>query len=678
VNDFERLLRDSLRRAGNDYSPADPDAARERFLARRRGRRIRLVLSGVGVAGATAAVAALFFLASDPEVPEPQRLPPAASTEKATVTATIPTGDEPSGVAAGAGFVWVANSGAETVSQIDPATQQVLVTFTVRGGPDDVAVTDNTVWVTTGRGALWRLEPGDDEFRELPDRLGIGGISGHLDVAAEGSDLFVQVEDGPLVVVDDSAGSTPQRYEVAGEATDVAVHGDVVWVYERSEERVARFDRATGDRLGATPVGDAASQDLAATDGYGWFFRGSDATLIQIRAEDGVAVSEVPMKGSFGAISAGADGVWVMTASSSSGEGNLYRVGSDRAEKIDAPVLLGGLPYDVVATPEGIWITNHSGGTVTRLDLTPIDAPAPEQAPDVQVLFYYSTGEDIFAYRTDGSTEPVAAGPGLEMVPALSPSGKTLVYQEQPSGERSRIMLRALEDDVYPAGTHETLLEGEWPALSPTGELAWVEPGDTGTATTIGVGPIASEPRAEVEVPQQAGVPPTVTRLTWADSGERLLFEAEFEDHSLYSVEVPGSPDEAPVATPLPGARAGEVLTSPAVHPEVGTTAIRLCCGSYPEWEFTSAELSLITDDGFETVVGLDDLGITPGFSMFAAPAGRLDYEEASGWSNGSTPSWFVGDGEKLFLVNSSREPQSVPLAGVTALAVVPGAPSDD
>jgi hypothetical protein len=103
-----------------------------------------------------------------------------------------------------------------------------------------------------------------------------------------------------------------------------------------------------------------------------------------------------------------------------------------------------------------------------------------------------------------------------------------------------------------------------------------------------------------------------------------------------------------------------------------------MCCGSYPEWEFTSAELSLITDDGFETVVGLDDLGITPGFSMFAAPAGRLDYEENSGWSNGSTPSWFVGDGETLFLVSSTREPESVPLAGVTGLAVVPGAPSGD
>ena len=679
MNDFERLLRDSLHRAGEDYSPEDPAAARERFLARRRGRRIRLVLSGVGVAGATAAVAALFFLASDPEVREPRRVPPAASADKATVTATIPTGDEPSGVAAGAGFVWVANSGAETVSQIDPATHQVLATFTVRGGPDDVAVTDDTVWVSTEQGALWLLEPDAAEFQEFRERPWIRSSDSHIDLAADGRDLFVQVEAGPLMVVEDSGGSAPRGFDtITGEATDVAVHGDSVWVYERSEQRVVRFDRETSERLSETPVGDAASQDLAATENFGWFFRGSDATLIQISAEDGSTVKEFQLDGTFGALSPTNDGVWVMTASSESGEGNLYRVRSDRAEEIEAPVLLGGLPYDVAATPEGIWITNHSGGTVTRLDLTPIDAPGAEQTPDVQVLFYYSTGEDILGYRTDGSSEPVADGPAIESNPALSPSGKTLVYQEQRSGERARIMLRAFEDDVYPAGTHEVLLEGEWPALNPTGELAWVEPGDPGTATTIGVGPIASEPRAEVEVSPPAGAPPTVTRLAWADSGETLLFEAEFEDHSLYSVNVPASPDAAPEPTPLPGSRAGEVLTSPAVHPDVGTTAIRLCCGSYPEWEFTSAELGLITDDGFETVVVLDDLGITPGFSVFAAPAGRLDYEETSGWSIGSMPAWFVGDAENLFLVNSIGEWEEVPLEGVAGLAVVPGALADE
>ena len=680
MNDFERLLKDSLRRAGEGYSPNDPSAAREKFLARRRRRRVRIVLAGTGFATAAAAAAFLFFAPST-AVEEPRRVPPAASADQATITATIKTGDDPSGVAVGAGSVWVTNVGSDTVSQIDPVTRDVVATFNVAGGPEDVAVAEDTVWVSTDRGTLWRLGPGDDEFLQRP---GIGGVSGHLDIAAEGPDLFVQVDAGPLVIVDDSGGSPQERYKVAGEATDVAVHGDLVWVYERSERRVARFDKETGHRLGVTPVGDSDSQDLAATEGFAWFFRGDDATLVQIRAEDGSRVNEVPLKGTFGAISPAPDGVWVMTASGDSGEGNLYRVGANRAERVKTPVLLSGLPYDVAAGPEGIWVTNHDAGTVTRIDLVPADEPAPVASePDVQVLFYYSANGDISAYRADGLSEPVVETPEVEGNPTLSPSGKTLVYQEQRGGEASLIRLVALEDELYPAGTNELVLEGEWPAMSPTGELAWVEPGDPSTATSIGIGAIASEPRAELELPPRYVNPLKVMRLAWAASGEELLFEAEFseaeiEDRALYSIEVPQSLDVAPEPSPLPEGAPGEVLISPAVHPEIGTTAIRLCCGSAPDWDFTSAELGVLSEDGFEKLAGLDDLGLTSGFSMFAAPAGTFDYEETSGWSNGSTPTWLVGDGERLFLVSSTREPNSVPLDGVTGVAVVPGAPSDD
>ena len=678
MNDFERLLKDSLRRAGEVYSPTDQAAARERFLARRRRRRVRIVLAGTGFATAAAA-AAFLFLAPRTTVEEPQRVPPAASGEKATVRATIPTGDEPSGVAVGAGFVWVTNVASETVAQIDPTTQEVVDRFRVPGGPDDVAVTEETVWVATNRGSLWRLALGGKAFEEFNQRPGIGDVSGHLDIAADGSDLFVQVQDGPLVVVGDSGGSPDQeRYRVAGDATDVAVHGDLVWVYERSEERVVRFDRATGDRLGDTPVGDADSQDLAASDGYAWFFRGSDATLVQISAEDGSKVNEVPMKGSFGAISPTPEGVWVMTASSDTGEGNLYRVRSNRAERFDTPILLGGLPYDVAAGPEGIWVTNHSSGTVTRIELVPAGAPEPaDLGPDVQVLFYYSAGGDILAYRADGSSEPVAATPELETNPTISPSGKTLVYQEQRGSEPARIRLVALEDEIYPEGTREALLEGEWPALSPQGELAWIEPGDSAGATRIGIGPIASEPRLELQLPPGPSGPSTAKRLAWASSGEELLYETEAEDRGLYSVDVPPEPEVTPEPTPLSSGR-GELLISPAVHPEVGITAIRLCCESNPELEFTTAELGVLTEDGFEKVMGLEDLGLIPGTVMFAVPAGTLAYEETSGWSNGSTPTWLVGDGDRLFLVSGKREGDIVRLDGVTGAAVVPGAMSDD
>ncbi|MGH2394760.1 MAG: YncE family protein, partial [Candidatus Limnocylindria bacterium] len=56
-------------------------------------------------------------------------------------------GSRPAGIAIGAGGVWVANGGDGTVTRIDPATNEVVVTITVGGAPVGIAVSGETVWV---------------------------------------------------------------------------------------------------------------------------------------------------------------------------------------------------------------------------------------------------------------------------------------------------------------------------------------------------------------------------------------------------------------------------------------------------------------------------------------------------------------------------------------------------
>ena len=64
------------------------------------------------------------------------------------VGTTIPVGQQPSGIAVGAGSVWVA-SGDGTVSRIDPATDRVTATIAVGGTPSGVTVDDKAgVWVS--------------------------------------------------------------------------------------------------------------------------------------------------------------------------------------------------------------------------------------------------------------------------------------------------------------------------------------------------------------------------------------------------------------------------------------------------------------------------------------------------------------------------------------------------
>ena len=68
--------------------------------------------------------------------------------ETNTITATISTGRGTSGVAVGAGSVWVTSTIDGTVSRIDPRAAKVVDEIDVGGQPREIALGAGGVWVT--------------------------------------------------------------------------------------------------------------------------------------------------------------------------------------------------------------------------------------------------------------------------------------------------------------------------------------------------------------------------------------------------------------------------------------------------------------------------------------------------------------------------------------------------
>ena len=64
------------------------------------------------------------------------------STRTPTDTRVVPVGAGPTGIAAGAGYLWVTNQGDGTVTRFDPQTYQADSPVTVGEGPVGIAVTD--------------------------------------------------------------------------------------------------------------------------------------------------------------------------------------------------------------------------------------------------------------------------------------------------------------------------------------------------------------------------------------------------------------------------------------------------------------------------------------------------------------------------------------------------------
>ena len=85
---------------------------------------------------------------------------------------TVSVGNGPTGIAFGAGSVWVANSLDGTVMRIDPETNTVIATTDVGGDPNAIAADADTVWVSSELSqSVVRIDPATGE---VAGRIEIG------------------------------------------------------------------------------------------------------------------------------------------------------------------------------------------------------------------------------------------------------------------------------------------------------------------------------------------------------------------------------------------------------------------------------------------------------------------------------------------------------------------------
>jgi YVTN family beta-propeller protein len=130
--------------------------------------------------------------------------------------------------------VWVASYLDDTVSRIDPATNQVLATIPVGSGPTSIAATAGTAWVTNS----------------------LDGTVGRIDVTTNR-------------VIDIRVGECPMG---------VTASSDGVWVTNYSSDTVSRIDPDI-NRVVATAVTGRGPIAIAEDVPHVWIANDLDATL---------------------------------------------------------------------------------------------------------------------------------------------------------------------------------------------------------------------------------------------------------------------------------------------------------------------------------------------------------------------------------------------------------------
>ena len=164
------------------------------------------------------------------------------SPAERAVVQTIQVGSSPTGLAVGAGAVWVTNYYGQTVSRIDPSVDRVAQTIPVRSGP--------TAWRSVTVGVGRQRQRSDGQPHQCGERAGerydrarrrgrdrCRGRRGRRGVSDEAGDRVVRIDpQADQVVATINVGSGP---------TAIAVGFGSVWVTNSLDGTVSRIDPAT-------------------------------------------------------------------------------------------------------------------------------------------------------------------------------------------------------------------------------------------------------------------------------------------------------------------------------------------------------------------------------------------------------------------------------------------------
>jgi YVTN family beta-propeller protein len=182
------------------------------------------------------------------------------------VTARIRIGEQPSGIAIGAGAVWVTDAVAGTLVRVDPQTLAVLAVLRVGASADAVAVGAGAVWVAVAaEDRLVRVDPGTNA---VVAAIAVGAAPRALAMSSDGV-WVADSGDGTVVRIDPASDRVVRRITVGQSPQALAVAQGRLWVAVGASiaprGAAAGIVRvvATGDISTTDPALDVTEDELA-------------------------------------------------------------------------------------------------------------------------------------------------------------------------------------------------------------------------------------------------------------------------------------------------------------------------------------------------------------------------------------------------------------------------------
>jgi YVTN family beta-propeller protein len=525
------------------------------------GRRApRGLLAGAALLSATVLAAGLLLINQVGRPGQPQLAGTngivAVGLDSAKLVAATPLAGAPGGLSNGAGSMWVADAGADTVERIEPGSGLAVDQINVGGGPASVASGDGAIWVASSVGAtVTRIDPITESVTQT---IALPGSDTSAILFGDGAVWVADSVARELFELDPGTGSLQRTLPLDLQPSAIAMAADAIWVAGYNDATVEGIEPASGRIIARVHVGDGPAA-ITFQSGSLWVANSLDATVSRIDPATRAVMATIPVGSGPTALASAAGSVWVANQYSD----DVSRI-NPRNDRVAGSVAVDGAPTSLAVLTARLWVGvaadngSHRGGTLV---IDSLSMNAPMTTASIGPAFYNGASNPQFIgleYDLLVTFQQSPGADGTRLVPDLALSIPTPADGGTTYTFRLRPGIRYSDGQPLRASDFRREFERLFRAGSPGASLY------TGI---VGAAACASRPRAcdlsqGISTDDAAG---TVTfRLTAPDPD--FLFKLTFQ---AYSAPVPpGTPDREAGSRTVPG-------TGPYKIVSVSSTEVR-------------------------------------------------------------------------------------------------------
>jgi outer membrane protein assembly factor BamB len=270
------------------------------------------------------------------------------------ILAEIAVDGSPCFLAEATGRVWVTSFDGNELHEVDPATNEVVRTYPMPGGPCGMVERGGTLWIET-QNALVAFDP---QRGEAIGRLRIpGGVFGVTSTPSGLWGIAGQAEQ--VVQIDPVSRRIVGRVDLEGPLGGLAVDGDQIWTVA-ARSALVRIDPRSHSIADRIELDSYEPEGLAIGGNFLWVSSSFEGNVLRVDLRTGKVRDRLPVDGSlFGGVVIG-DSYWV-----SGNNGTIYRLDAGSGEVVDQVELVG---FGPVPAAGNLWTVDFLSNTVYRLD----------------------------------------------------------------------------------------------------------------------------------------------------------------------------------------------------------------------------------------------------------------------------------------------------------------------